>query len=174
MPAGGGLAGKRVCAQVDGGRIRLRKPARKQRGKGKAKTQARRCKGEWRGRRRARGRWRRCGCRWRTWTSTWRRAGWSTGRCGSGAIGSAVRRVVNQRLKGNGLMWLEENAEGMLALRAAALTDRWEEAMERAQRSDCEDGGADWHSPDMPFQLKTGGAIRPPASQPFSCQGVAS
>ena len=86
---------------------------------------------------------------------------------GSGAIESAVRRVVNQRLKGNGMMWLEENAEGMLLLRGAALTDRWEEAMERAQRSSCEDGHRDWHwrSPDMPFQLKEGWAIAPPKAQ---------
>jgi hypothetical protein len=51
---------------------------------------------------------------------------------GSGAIESAIRRVVNQRLKGNGLMWCEGNAEGMLLLRAAALTGRWEEMLERA------------------------------------------
>src|SRR6202034_2925008 len=48
---------------------------------------------------------------------------------GSGAIESAIRRVINLRLKGPGLMWQEENAEGALALRAAAVTDRWEETM---------------------------------------------
>src|SRR4029077_3666090 len=46
---------------------------------------------------------------------------------GSGGIESTIRRVVNLRLKGNGLMWLEENAEGMILLRAAALTGRWDE-----------------------------------------------
>jgi hypothetical protein len=93
---------------------------------------------------------------------------------GSGAIESAVRRVVNQRLKGNGMMWLRENAEGMLLLRAAALTERWEEAMEQAERSRCEDGKRDWHwrSPDMPFQLKADEAIKPPVPQPPSNQGV--
>jgi hypothetical protein len=86
---------------------------------------------------------------------------------GSGAIESAIRRVVNQRLKGNGLMWREENAEGMLLLRAAALTGRWDEAMEAAQRSSCEDGRQDWRwrSPDMPFQLKAGEAVSPPMPQ---------
>ncbi|MBY0230535.1 MAG: hypothetical protein K2W96_14720, partial [Gemmataceae bacterium] len=95
---------------------------------------------------------------------------------GSGAIESAVRRVVNQRLKGNGMMWLQENAEGMLLLRAAALTERWEEAMEQAERSRCEDGKRDWHwrSPDMPFQLKADEPIKPPMPQPPSNQGVAA
>lgn len=86
---------------------------------------------------------------------------------GSGAIESAIRRVVNQRLKGNGLMWCEGNAEGMLLLRAAALTGRWDEALQRAMRSNCEDGRHNWHwsSPDMPFQLKADVSIVPPDSQ---------
>jgi hypothetical protein len=35
---------------------------------------------------------------------------------GSGAIESSIRRVINLRLKGNGIFWLEENAEAILAL----------------------------------------------------------
>jgi hypothetical protein len=91
---------------------------------------------------------------------------------GSGAIESAIRRVVNQRLKGNGLMWHEGNAEGMLLLRAAALTGRWDEAMERALRSKCEDGQLDWSwtSPDMPFQLKAKIPIKPPVTQTQAAQ----
>jgi hypothetical protein len=86
---------------------------------------------------------------------------------GSGAIESAIRRVVNQRLKGNGLMWCEGNAEGMLLLRAAALTGRWDEEMQRALQSACEDGQRDWHwsSPDMPKQLNAGIDIKPPVPQ---------
>ena len=86
---------------------------------------------------------------------------------GSGAIESAVRRVVNQRLKGNGLMWCEGNAEGMLLLRAAALTGRWDEEMQRALRSACADGYRDWHwsSPDMPIQLKAEVEVKPPVPQ---------
>jgi hypothetical protein len=86
---------------------------------------------------------------------------------GSGAIESAIRRVVNQRLKGNGLMWCEGNAEGMVLLRAAALTGRWEEALEQALQSRCQDGHQDWHwaSPNMPLQLKANVPIRPPRSQ---------
>ncbi len=37
---------------------------------------------------------------------------------GSGAIESAVRRIVNMRMKSNGTFWLEDNAEGMLLLRS--------------------------------------------------------
>jgi hypothetical protein len=86
---------------------------------------------------------------------------------GSGAIESAIRRVINLRLKGNGLMWSEENAEGMLLLRAAALTGRWEEAVEQALQSRCQDGRQHWHwsSPDMPFQLKAKVPIKPPVPQ---------
>ena len=86
---------------------------------------------------------------------------------GSGAIEGAIRRVINLRLKGNGLMWREDNAEGMVLLRAAALTGRWEEAMGKALRSQCEDGRRLWHwaSPDMPFQLKAKVPIKPPVPQ---------
>jgi len=86
---------------------------------------------------------------------------------GSGAIESAIRRVINLRLKGNGMMWYEGNAEGMLLLRAAALTDRWEEAMDRASQSKWQDGQLDWSwsSPDMPFQLKAKVKIEPPVPQ---------
>jgi hypothetical protein len=86
---------------------------------------------------------------------------------GSGAIESAIRRVINLRLKGNGMMWYEDNAEGMLLLRAAALTGRWDETLERAFQSKWQDGQLDWRwaSPDMPFQLKAKVEIKPPVPQ---------
>jgi len=86
---------------------------------------------------------------------------------GSGGIESAIRRVINLRLKGNGQMWLAENAEGMILLRAAALTDRWDEAVAEAQRSKCINGCPDWtwSSPDMLFQLKAKLSIKPPVPQ---------
>ncbi len=92
---------------------------------------------------------------------------------GSGAIESAIRRVINQRLKGNGMMWREENAEGMLLLRAAALTDRWEELMQRALQSSSEDGRRPWKwsSPEMPILLKADADIGPPKSQVQSRKG---
>jgi hypothetical protein len=44
---------------------------------------------------------------------------------GSGAIESAIRRVVNLRLKGAGMFWLEENAEAFLHLRCQLKVGRW-------------------------------------------------
>lgn len=70
---------------------------------------------------------------------------------GSGAIESAIRRVLNQRLKGNGTMWLPENAEAMMALRSAALTGRWEEILAQSRASMAADRIVDWRwsSPDL-------------------------
>jgi hypothetical protein len=86
---------------------------------------------------------------------------------GSGGIESAIRRVVNLRLKGNGQMWLEENAEGMILLRAAALTGRWEEGLAHALEAKCIQGHVEWvwASPDMPLQLKSKIAIEPPGQK---------
>jgi hypothetical protein len=44
---------------------------------------------------------------------------------GSGAIESAIRRVVNLRLKGPGIFWHRENAEAMLMLRSYYKAGRW-------------------------------------------------
>ncbi len=91
---------------------------------------------------------------------------------GSGAIESAIRRVINLRLKGNGIYWKEENAEAMLVLRAAALTGRWEEAMERVQAAMGQDRRRDWRweAPDILAELNSGVPIKPPASQPESSE----
>jgi len=86
---------------------------------------------------------------------------------GSGAIESAIRRVINLRLKGNGLMWLEENAEAMLLLRAAALTERWEEMIQHAHAGALRQGRLEWRwqAPDLVAQLKGGETIKPPVPQ---------
>jgi hypothetical protein len=47
--------------------------------------------------------------------------------CGSGAVESAVRRIVNLRLKGNGIFWCPANAEAVLHLRAQLLSGTWRE-----------------------------------------------
>lgn len=52
---------------------------------------------------------------------------------GSGAVESAIRRVINQRLKAPGMFWRKENIEPMLYMRAQALTSRWEEMMGQVQ-----------------------------------------
>ena len=58
---------------------------------------------------------------------------------GSGAIASAIRRAVNLRWKGTGLLWYEGNAEGMLLLRANVLTGHWDEVQEEVRRRMAED-----------------------------------
>jgi hypothetical protein len=87
---------------------------------------------------------------------------------GSEAVESAIRRVINLRLNGNGSCWKEENAEAMLVLRAAALTGRWQETMERRQawmaRKRC--GDWQWKAPDFEAELKSGRPIKRPSSQP--------
>ena len=86
---------------------------------------------------------------------------------GSGAIESAIRRVINLRLKGPGLMWRAENAEGALALRAAAVSERWEETMAWVREVMGRDRqiGWQWVAPDMPAELKADVPIKPPVPQ---------
>jgi hypothetical protein len=49
---------------------------------------------------------------------------------GSGAVESAIRRVINMRLKSNGMFWLEINAEGMLMLRSYLKAGRFDELVD--------------------------------------------
>lgn len=49
--------------------------------------------------------------------------------CGSGVVESAVRRIVNLRLKGAGIFWKEVTAEGLLHLRARYLSGDWDDYM---------------------------------------------
>jgi len=51
---------------------------------------------------------------------------------GSGAVESAIRRVVNLRLKGAGMFWLRENAEGFLHLRCQTKSGNWHSFLRRA------------------------------------------
>ena len=44
---------------------------------------------------------------------------------GSGGVESAIRRVINLRLKGPSIFWYRENAEAMLMLRAYYKAGRW-------------------------------------------------
>lgn len=43
---------------------------------------------------------------------------------GSGAVESAIRRIINLRVKGTGLFWKRQNAENMIMLRAIVLTGK--------------------------------------------------
>ncbi len=89
---------------------------------------------------------------------------------GSGAIESAVRRVINLRMKGNSIFWAEENAEAMLVLRGLVLSRRWRETFAKMTESLASDRRLDWEwkSPDMVAALKAGSAITPPMPQPQS------
>jgi hypothetical protein len=89
---------------------------------------------------------------------------------GSGAIESAIRRVINLRMKGNSIYWKEENAEAMLVLRGLVLSRRWKEVSARITESLSKDRRLawEWRSPDMVAQLKAGIEIKPPTPQPHS------
>ena len=86
---------------------------------------------------------------------------------GSGAIESAIRRVINLRLKGNSISWYEENAEGMLLLRCLVLSKRWDDTFVQTSASLASNRRLDWafRSPDMPAQLEAKIAIEPPKPQ---------
>ena len=87
---------------------------------------------------------------------------------GSGAIESAIRRVINLRMKGNSIFWQEDNAEAMLVLRGLVLSRRWRETFAQITESLASDRRLDWEwqSPDMVAELKAGVEITPPKPQP--------
>jgi hypothetical protein len=64
---------------------------------------------------------------------------------GSGAIESSIRRVINLRLKGNGIFWRDEHAEEMLQVRAQVITNRWDTRLTTMRQHRREDGRTDWH-----------------------------
>ena len=76
---------------------------------------------------------------------------------GSGAIESTIRRVINLRLKGTSLFWEEANAEAVLQLRAAVLSGRWEQRLDRTRAAMAKDRRThwDWDPPECLAELKT-------------------
>jgi hypothetical protein len=95
---------------------------------------------------------------------------------GSGAIESAIRRVINLRLKGNSISWYEANAEGMLVLRCLVLSKRWDDTFTQISASLASNRCLDWTfcSPDMPAQLKAPVAIEPPKLQVPALSGTSA
>jgi hypothetical protein len=98
---------------------------------------------------------------------------------GSGAIESAIRRVINLRMKGNSIFWTEDNAEAMLVLRGLVLSRRWKTTFAKITDSMATDRRLNWRwqSPDMSDQLKAGVEITPPTPQshsPASCYAAAA
>ena len=57
-------------------------------------------------------------------------------------------------------------------VRAAALTGRWQEMMERTHAAMAEDRRRDWQwgAPDIVAELNSGVPIKPPTSQPQSSE----
>ena len=51
---------------------------------------------------------------------------------GSGSIESAIRRVINLRIKGSGLFWKREHAENIIFLRSLVLTGKLKNACRKA------------------------------------------
>jgi len=79
-----------------------------------------------------------------------RSEGWPLG---SGMVESANKLVVEDRLKGSGMHWAEENVNPMLALRNAWCNERWDETwlmIEREQRHQVAVRRAERHSRRTP------------------------
>jgi hypothetical protein len=70
--------------------------------------------------------------------------------CGSGAIESTIRRVINLRLKSNATFWREENAEAIFLVRATLLCDRWDETLKRARSTMARDRRIRWRWKSLP------------------------
>ncbi|MCP4750053.1 MAG: hypothetical protein GY866_04120 [Proteobacteria bacterium] len=51
---------------------------------------------------------------------------------GSGTVESAIRRVINLRVKSAGMFWKRENAEKMIFLRSIVLTGKLKTACDKA------------------------------------------
>jgi hypothetical protein len=51
---------------------------------------------------------------------------------GSGTVESAIRRIINLRIKGTGLFWKRENAENVIFLRSLVLTGKIRNACRKA------------------------------------------
>ena len=91
--------------------------------------------------------------------------------CGSGAIESTIRRVINLRLKSNAMYWLEENAEAVFAIRALILCERWEDTLSRVRQTMARDRRINWRwaAPDL-TKLNEDETVSPPSPQPLEKQ----
>ena len=74
---------------------------------------------------------------------------------GSGAIESSIRRVINLRLKSNGMFWRKEHAEEMLQVRAQVISKRWDERVKAMRQHLRHDGRTDWKWEPQAMSSKT-------------------
>lgn len=73
---------------------------------------------------------------------------------GSGAIESGIRRVINLRLKGNGIFWREENAEAMLQVRCQVMSGRWDHRIKQMRKHLAFDARTNWSIEPRPMSSK--------------------
>ena len=73
---------------------------------------------------------------------------------GSGSIESSIRRVVNNRMKSNGMFWRAENAEAMLQLRCQVISDRWDESVAAMRNMNRRTSHGDWRWVPRPMNPK--------------------
>jgi hypothetical protein len=84
---------------------------------------------------------------------------------GSGAIESNIRRVINDRLKGNGKFWDQDNGEAMLQLRAQVISRRWDVRLHAMRQFELTHLRRDWRRVPRPMSTKTE-AETPPLMKP--------
>jgi hypothetical protein len=91
--------------------------------------------------------------------------------CGSGAIESTIRRVINLRLKSNAIYWLEDNAEAIFTIRALILCERWENTLSRVRQTMACDRRINWRwtAPEL-TKLNADETVSPPSPQPLEKQ----
>lgn len=81
--------------------------------------------------------------------------------CGSGAIESGIRRVINLRLKSNAMFWKSEHAESMLQVRSQVVPDQWDQAMSdlsEFRRTEAHDSW-DWEPKNMSIKIEDSPAL---------------
>jgi hypothetical protein len=74
---------------------------------------------------------------------------------GSGAIESSIRRVINLRVKSNGISWREPNAEHILQVRAQVVSGRWDSRLQKMRELHRCDGRVDWTWSPQSMSVKT-------------------
>ena len=74
---------------------------------------------------------------------------------GSGGIESSIRRVINLRLKSNGMFWGDPQAETMLQVRAQIISGRWDERLKAMRELSRRDGHLDWNWDPQPMSVKS-------------------
>jgi hypothetical protein len=72
----------------------------------------------------------------------------------SGSIESSIRRVINNRMKGNGMFWRRDNAEAMLQLRCLVMSDRWDESFASMRNMNRKTSHKDWRWVPSPMNPK--------------------